>query len=549
MEETQQTAQPPVRRLMRMVAIAITSLFVAAGVTLVVAAPAQAVGGPEVQWSYANGSYTLTLPASDPTEVKQIVPSQHIFCGDNYQNPCASSTYTLPAEPGACVMVQVDWNGRHDYNSDDYRFCAPTTPEEPQPEPTCVVNPTWSYTFDGVRSGTVTASSETAKPGDLLCDPLAVRASTFTYDLPAEGSPSWPQTLKAYNDVTVDRIGSVSYEAPAEDSCRQHDIAAEFASKGGFDALKVPDKLLGPNNPYEPPFLHDTLKGMGPNPTWSFTSSEGCNTPPPPTPEVTTGQATFTVKSCVPGTDNTIDAPAAPGGVVTLTDKDGKIFTTKVGEGYTGGIPEGLAYGPIEVTRTDGSPDDLYEFTPWSGTWTPVDPATLDCRTADAVAVVTVVGEPTCDTAAKLEFFAENAKWDGKPVPTDEPNTFTQVVTANEGSVFLVGDKRLDSITVEYVVTPSTGVYQSEDASKACYKKPETPKPEEPKPEKPSVEQPPAHKPAHNSVRPGATGDATAPGQFDNNSLFAAGGLSTLLLAVGAMMFVRKHRSRTSNKA
>lgn len=90
---------------------------------------AQAAGGPAVTWSYDNGSYTLKLPASDAWEVKQLAPL-NIFCGTNYSNPCATDTFTLPLAASACITVQVDWAGRHDYNSDDYEFCAP----EPEPE-------------------------------------------------------------------------------------------------------------------------------------------------------------------------------------------------------------------------------------------------------------------------------------------------------------------------------------------------------------------------------------------------------------------------------
>jgi len=156
-------------------------------------------------------------------------------------------------------------------------------PEGP-PEPVCVQKPNLSYTYDGVGSGTVTSSAEGAKQGDALCDPLAVRPTTWVYVLPASGNPSWPQTLVGYNDVLVDKIGTFSYAAPELEKCRQHDIYAQFVSKGGFGALAVPNQLNGPNNPFEPPFLHQTLAGKGPNPTYNSTSSDGCNTPPT-TPE------------------------------------------------------------------------------------------------------------------------------------------------------------------------------------------------------------------------------------------------------------------------
>jgi hypothetical protein len=157
------------------------------------------------------------------------------------------------------------------------------------PPPTCVEDVNWAYTFDPTTTSgaiTVTAANE-GEQGTKLCDPLAVRPTKYEYDRPASGSPSWPQTNRGYNDVLVSSIGTFPYSAPVIDKCWQGDVYAEFVSNGGFDALKVPDKLLGPNNPYEPQFLHQALPGAGPNPTYGHTSSEGCNTPPvTPEPKV-----------------------------------------------------------------------------------------------------------------------------------------------------------------------------------------------------------------------------------------------------------------------
>lgn len=154
-------------------------------------------------------------------------------------------------------------------------------------EPSCIKSATWTYTFDGVASGVITVTADGAAQGDKLCNPLAVRATTFTYVLPASGSPSWPQKLNAYADVLVDSIGTFTYGIGTSGTCQQGDVYAAWASENGFDALDVPDVLEGPGNPHEPRFLHQALPGAGPNPTYSFTTSDSCNTPPE-TPKPTT---------------------------------------------------------------------------------------------------------------------------------------------------------------------------------------------------------------------------------------------------------------------
>jgi hypothetical protein len=140
-------------------------------------------------------------------------------------------------------------------------------------EPTCVDDPVYAYTFDpATGSGVITVTG--GEEGEELCEPLAVRAASWTYDTPASGSPSWPQTLNGYNDTTVDAIGEFNYGPPQLEDCRQYDVYASF---GGFDELELPTYLNGSHDPFEPAFLHETLNGFGPNPTYSFTSSEGCN--------------------------------------------------------------------------------------------------------------------------------------------------------------------------------------------------------------------------------------------------------------------------------
>ncbi|MGH7218505.1 MAG: hypothetical protein ACREGE_03645 [Candidatus Microsaccharimonas sp.] len=207
------------------------------------------------------------------------------FHDSNFITSGKTVTYKVTEHPNwpGWTYYEVQWTQVHgtNYHWEGSVVCGTPPPAE------CVQSPTWSYTFDGVGSGTITVKSKGAEQGDTLCDALAVRATTFKYDLPASGNPSWPQTLVGYNDLLVDTIGTFSYAAPALDVCRQHDIYAEFVKKGGFDALGVPEKLNGPNNPYEPKFLHQTLSNKGPNPTYSTTTSDGCNTPPaPPEPKV-----------------------------------------------------------------------------------------------------------------------------------------------------------------------------------------------------------------------------------------------------------------------
>lgn len=248
-------------------------------------------------WQYAaptcdglTVAYPNNIPAGSDNKdvnirVKNLVTGEtktFNFHDSNFNTSGKTVTYKVTDHPDwpGWTYYEVQWTQVHgtNYHWEGSVICGTSPP------PPCVQKVTWSYTFDGVGSGTITASAKDAKQGAKLCDALAVRATTYEYDRPASGNPSWPQTLVGYNDLLVDSIGTFSYGAPALDTCRQHDIYAEFVSKGGFDKLAVPAKLNGPNNPYEPQFLHQALSGKGPNPTYSSTSSSGCNTPPS-TPE------------------------------------------------------------------------------------------------------------------------------------------------------------------------------------------------------------------------------------------------------------------------
>jgi len=141
-------------------------------------------------------------------------------------------------------------------------------------DPYCISDPVFSYTYNGVDKGTVTATKYGTSSGK-LCKPLYIRAATWSYTLPTNGAnPSWPQTLFGANDVILSTLGTVSYQAPALSACKQNDIYASF---DGWDALKVPSQLNGPGTPYEPQFLHGTLdKSRGPVPTYYSAPSIGC---------------------------------------------------------------------------------------------------------------------------------------------------------------------------------------------------------------------------------------------------------------------------------
>lgn len=174
-----------------------------------------------------------------------------------------------------CITwVQISHLGAHFGVDFGTKWCQETSE--------CIDEPDMSYTFNGATgSGVVVVSG--GEEGTLICAPIYIRAGSWDYDRPAYGSPSWSQTLRGFNDVLVDRIGVFPYGPPQIEACRQYDV---YASVKGWDDLELPNKLHGPNDPYEPRFLHDILKNKGPNPTYSHTDSQGCEPPPPPPPFV-----------------------------------------------------------------------------------------------------------------------------------------------------------------------------------------------------------------------------------------------------------------------
>ncbi|MET0992332.1 MAG: hypothetical protein ABWX66_08035 [Lacisediminihabitans sp.] len=131
----------------------------------------------------------------------------------------------------------------------------------------------YKYTFETPRSsGHIIVTAVGYPVGTELCAPLYVRSTTWSYDVPGQ---VWPQSVVGKQDLTVHTVGTHGYGAPSIGACQQRDIYASF---DGYKALKLPTKLTGPGAPFEPAFLHDTLKGSGPAgvPTYYNTTTDGC---------------------------------------------------------------------------------------------------------------------------------------------------------------------------------------------------------------------------------------------------------------------------------
>jgi hypothetical protein len=237
-----------------------------------------------------NGAHSWTVTNTDNSKaLKNIGPTQSVLCSSydtGAGKPCAngaSYTYTSDSVNNgqSCAYIQGDGGGNGNWDTvpgePGKRVCSAEPPTTPIPPvtPKCIANPSYSYSYDSTNSsGIITVSG--GKTGDTLCTPLYVRAATWDYDLPTNGdTPSWPQTLKGYQDVTVNAIGSFPYASPSVATCQQQDVYATF-SKDGFAALALPTHLFGPQNPKEPEFLHGTLPGVGPVPTYRADPSAGC---------------------------------------------------------------------------------------------------------------------------------------------------------------------------------------------------------------------------------------------------------------------------------
>lgn len=182
--------------------------------------------------------------------------------------------------------------------------------------------------------------------------------------------------------------------------------------------------------------------------------------------ETVTGSLEFQTISCVEGSKNWAEGDGVPGGIFSFKDEEGTVVDLEIGEGYNGGIPEGLTFGEITVTLKDGDPNDKYIVTPWSGDWTTVDPESLDCREADANATVEIVAAESCEAATKLRLLVEHASLVG--VLQTEPGTYTATFKADEGHKFLNGT---DTLVVEYTIKDRIKP-QSTNPDGPCYEEP-----------------------------------------------------------------------------
>jgi LPXTG-motif cell wall-anchored protein len=206
----------------------------------------------------------------------------------------------------------------------------------------------------------------------------------------------------------------------------------------------------------------------------------GGETPPPL--EVVTGTATFETFSCDETSRNWMEGDAVPGGIWTLTDKNGVTSRTATGIAFSGNKPGGLAYGDITVVLddtmdTEDGPSG-YDVTPWSGVWKTVDPASLNCNNGPQVVTGTATFQTlSCEQGSKnwaVTDVVPGGTWlftdkNGKGFVTDKSASYVGGVP-----------ERLEygNITValqdanpndNYKVTPWSGVWKTVDpASLEC---------------------------------------------------------------------------------
>lgn len=311
------------------------------------------------------------------------------------------------------------------------------------------VDPDWSFSID---AGTMTVTAEGRRrdePGDPICDPLPLAATKSPYT--AIGK-FYPQGTAEVTELTISSLGTFEITIPnwPGDGCAQGSFYANWESDGGLSSFDL-SKPMETEKSKRAPYVHEILKGRGPSPSWVQASTDGCNVPVP----VTTS-ATLTVKSCDENSQNLITALPANGAIWSLTDKKGRTQDlADIGEGYTGGLPEGLEYGvEYTVSSRDGDGGDKSDITPWSQKWTPVE--SVDCFLYDASASVTE-SEPTDDDKSTVQFYLENAKWDTEPdlsVGTHErtataipPHLFPVDPTPENGNV-----KGVETITIKYEI-------------------------------------------------------------------------------------------------
>ena len=117
--------------------------------------------------------------------------------------------------------------------------------------------------------------------------------------------------------------------------------------------------------------------------------------PEPPPPVVVNGGIATKVLSCSEGSKNWSEATAVEDGIYTYTDKNGKTFETAVGEGYSGGVPAGLAYGPITITLKDAGTNPKVKVSSLEAVWKPVNPDDLSCIKPTPTPTPTVTPTPT----------------------------------------------------------------------------------------------------------------------------------------------------------
>lgn len=371
-------------------------------------------------------------------------PFSSVPADGDYGAVTSSAASVFPG--GYCITwVQVSMYNEHFGEGGQSPICTTTTVEKPS----CVSSPTYSYTFDSSSSsGIITVTKSGAETGDALCAPLYVRAATWNYDLPTDGnSPSWPQTLEGYNDVTVDAIGTFPYAAPNVATCKQHDIYATFDGTA-FAKLTLPNNLLGSHNPWEPAFLHETLSSAangGNSPTYSTDPSTGCS-------------ATVVI----PVAPTVVDAPACGGyGTVTPVVTAGVTyavtsFDRQTGDWVVTATPASSAY------KFDG--DQTVTFTGNAGAY-------VDCPTVvtiqtdpEAVSQTCVTGELDSTLASGYITVAvtDHVKYsivgpapDGTVVASDAsattfvaPGTYTVTATADPGFVLAENDGPVWTLTV-----------------------------------------------------------------------------------------------------